>query len=87
MTVITKVDTALVSVYDPSKAFNGYTLYGPMGSRDMWLIDMKGRFIHHWSLPYRLSNTGFLLPNGNLLVGQRIPTGPIVDLPGSGGQY
>jgi len=76
----------LVSVYDPSKAYNGYTLWGPQASRDVYLVDMQGRFVHHWRTPYRLAQTVRLLPNGNLLAGQRIPTGPVVDLPGSGGK-
>jgi hypothetical protein len=80
------VSKELVSRYDPSKAYDGYTLFGPMGSKDVYLVDMQGRFVHHWHMHYPLGLHGRLLPNGNLLVGQRIPTGPVYDLPGSGGE-
>ncbi len=80
------VGKELVSIYDPARAYNGYTLWGPYHSQDVYLVDMKGRFVHHWRTPYLLGLHGRLLPNGNLLVGQRIPTGPAFHLPGSGGQ-
>lgn len=80
------VSKQLVSKYDPSKAYNGYTLFGTSGSRDAYLVDMKGRFVQHWRLPHIHGNPGKLLPNGNLLIPQKIPGGPVLDLPGSGGQ-
>lgn len=80
------VSMQLVTKYDPSKAYQGYTLFGPMGSNEVFLIDMEGRFVHRWQTSYNLSLQGKLLSNGNLLVGQRIPDGPIFDMPGSGGQ-
>lgn len=76
----------LVSTYDSSKAYNGYTLFGPRGTRDVFLINMKGEFVQHWRTPLVLANYGKLLENGNLLVGQRIPDGPVVDLAGAAGQ-
>lgn len=76
----------LVTKYNSTKAYNGYTLFGPMGSRDVYLVDMHGRLIHHWRTPYALGCHGKFLPNGNLLVAQRVPGGPIWDLPGSAGQ-
>lgn len=76
----------LVTMYDPSRAYKGYTLFGTTGTRDIWLIDMQGQFVHHWELPKLLGVYGKLLPNGNLLVGIRVPDGPMVDMPGSGGE-
>lgn len=80
------VSKELVTIYDPSKAYDGYTLFGQMGSRDLYLVDMKGRFVQRWRMPNVLGVYGKLLPNGNLLVGQRLPTTPISDLPGASGQ-
>lgn len=81
------VSKKLVTIYNPAKAYNGYTLWSPMGSRDVYLVDMQGRFVHHWETPNRVAQPpGKFLPNGNLLIAQRIPTGPVVDLPGSAGK-
>lgn len=80
------VSKELVTIYDPSKAYDGYTLFGQMGSRDLFLVDMKGMFVQRWRMPNILGVYGKLLPNGNLLVGQRLPTTPISDLPGASGQ-
>ena len=54
-----------VTIYDPSKAYNGYTLFAPHASTDIWLIDMKGRAVHHWKMPTFLGSDVRLLPNGN----------------------
>ncbi|HUV57112.1 MAG TPA: aryl-sulfate sulfotransferase [Dehalococcoidales bacterium] len=75
-----------VTKYDPSKAYKGYTLYGPEALKDVYLVDMEGRFVHHWRTPYQGGLQVELLPNGNLLTVQRIPTSPVADLGGYGGQ-
>jgi len=54
-----------VTVYEPTKAYNGYTLFAPHASTDVWLIDMKGRVVHHWKMPTFLGSDVRLLPNGN----------------------
>ncbi len=49
---------------DPIQTHSGFTLISPFGTDDAWLIDMKGRFVHHWEMP------GFsckLLQDGHLL--------------------
>ena len=74
-----------VSKYDPSKAYKGYTLFGPEAQKDMYLVDMEGRFVHHWHLPYQGGLQAELLPNGNLLLVQRVLDGPVVDLAGYAG--
>jgi hypothetical protein len=56
-----------VTIYDPSKAYNGYTLFAPHMSTDLWLIDMKGRAVHRWTMPTVLGSAVRLLPNGNHL--------------------
>ena len=80
------VTMQLVTRYNPAKTYHGYTLFGPMATNQVYLVDMEGRFVHRWQTPRSLSLQGKLLSNGNLLVGQRIPDGPIFDMPGSGGE-
>jgi hypothetical protein len=75
----------IVSHYDPSKAYNGYTLFSPAGGTDVWLMDMTGRLVHRWEMPMRAGAYGELLPNGNLLYAGKIMTGPLTDLGGFGG--
>lgn len=61
-----------VTYYDPSKAYNGYTLFASMGCRDMWLINMQGQFVHRWTMPERPGSYGKLLPNGHLIYGCKL---------------
>ena len=56
-----------VTVYNPAKAYEGYTLFAPHPSTDVWLIDMKGQIVHHWEMPTPLGSGVCLLPNGNQL--------------------
>lgn len=52
---------------DPERAFPGYTLFAPItGSGEVYLIDLEGRVVHEWRLPYPPGSYGYLLPNGNL---------------------
>lgn len=71
--------------FDPTKAFHGYTLFAPMGGKTVWLIDMVGRFVHRWDMPYTPGCYGILLPNGNLLYGGKKENSPITDFGGSAG--
>ena len=73
--------------HNRSKTHNGYTLFSPVfGVGDVWLIDMEGRFVHQWRMPYPPGLCGSLLPNGNLLYSCKIPGGPLEDFGGSAGQ-
>lgn len=56
-----------VSCYNESKAFNGYTIFAPLGGCFVWLIDMQGRIVHYWKTPTKPGEHGVLLPDGNLL--------------------
>ncbi len=56
-----------VTVYNKSKACEGYTLIDPFTSNDVWLIDMEGNYVHRWIMPATPRNHGVLLPSGNLL--------------------
>jgi len=56
-----------VTYWDPTKTYNGYTLFAPLSGKDVWLIDMEGRIVHHWEIPSMPGTYGKLLPNGNLI--------------------
>jgi hypothetical protein len=57
-------------VLDPDRTFPGYTLFTPLtGQGDVYLIDLEGKVVHQWTLPYRPGLHGYLLPNGNLFYG------------------
>jgi hypothetical protein len=71
--------------YDPRRAYPGYTLFSPMGGKKVWLVDMEGRIVHHWSVDYTPGCHGRLLPNGNLLYAGKKEVSPIPDFGGSAG--
>ncbi|HDN58872.1 MAG TPA: aryl sulfotransferase [Candidatus Marinimicrobia bacterium] len=84
-----------VTIYNPEKAFNGYTLFSPMGSpkgaiepydkpHTAYLIDMNGNVVHKWILPFPPGLHGVLLPNGHLLVAGRCAKLDPPDRPGYG---
>jgi hypothetical protein len=58
---------ACINVYDPSRAYNGYTLFAQHASTDVWLMDMRGRLVHRWKMETPLGGDERLLPNGNML--------------------
>lgn len=77
-----------VTHYDPSKACEGYTLFASLGDFYAWLIDMEGRIVHAWQLPYRPGQHAKLLPDGKLLYLGRSQDqkGPEEGLGGFGGK-
>lgn len=75
----------LVRHYVPSKAYNGYTLFAPISGSGAWLVDMKGRFVHHWEMAHLPAAHGVLLPNGNLLFAGKLPDGSL-EFAGIGGE-
>ncbi|MBW1861164.1 MAG: aryl-sulfate sulfotransferase [Deltaproteobacteria bacterium] len=78
-------DSLSLRYYDPTRAFNGYTLFSEMGNNNVWLIDMKGRIVHRWKMSsYDRGCYGVLLPNGNLLYAGKTGREP---LPEFGGSY
>ena len=56
-----------VTLYNPSKAYNGYTLIWLEMGKDAWLIDMEGHIVHRWRMPGTPGLHGRLLSNGNLV--------------------
>ena len=74
-----------VMLYDSRRAYSGVTLFVPLEGTGAWLIDMLGRRVNHWEIPYQPVCDAKLLPNGKLLYAGRIPESPLIDLEGSGG--
>ena len=56
-----------VLYYDRQKAFDGYTLYSPVGNTETFLVDMEGQIAHSWKHELRAGRYAQLLENGNLL--------------------
>lgn len=63
--------------YVASKAYNGYTLFAPLAGTGVWLIDMRGRFVHYWETKRLPGAHGILLPNGTLLYAGKSPDSPL----------
>ncbi|HSW39779.1 MAG TPA: aryl-sulfate sulfotransferase [Acidobacteriota bacterium] len=58
-----------VLLYDREHVYEGYTLFSPMGSRTVYLIDMQGNVVHTWKTAYTPGSFAMMLENGNLLRG------------------
>lgn len=54
--------------HDPSRAFEGYTLFAPTAppNKTVYLIDMVGNVVHTWNMPYPPGWSGYLTPRGTL---------------------
>ena len=52
---------------DPSRAWDGYTLFAQHSSCDVWLMNMKGQIVHRWHMDSPLGSDARLLPSGNML--------------------
>lgn len=74
-----------VMFYDSRRAYNGVTLFTPTEGKGAWLIDMMGRVINHWEIPYQPGCDAKLFPNGNLLYAGKVSNGPLADIEGAGG--
>ncbi len=37
--------------HDPDRAFEGYTMFGPISGESVYLIDMQGQVVHMWPTP------------------------------------
>jgi hypothetical protein len=57
-------------------AFEGYTLFAPLRSENIFLIDMNGDVVHRWKHGFPpLSN--YLLDNGHVVCGSRNDDNPV----------
>lgn len=77
---VTKTGQKGITVYDSTKAYNGYNFFCPFWGYNSpeieycWLMDMEGRFVHRWRTPYSPGCHGILMPNGNVLLAGRLKT-------------
>jgi hypothetical protein len=58
--------------YDPELAFDGFTLFAPMGGQQVHLIDMQGNVEHSWEMPYPPGLSGYLTSRGTLFYNGKI---------------
>jgi len=62
-------------VANEAAALPGYTLFSPLLSSTTYLVDMEGQVVHTWPSRYPAGNGVYLLDNGGLLRGCRLPLG------------
>ena len=62
-----------VTIYQPDRAWNGYTIFGDVDALGAFLIDMNGTELRHW--PEYLRGPIRILPGGHVMGGdsQRDP--------------
>jgi hypothetical protein len=60
---------------NPDRAFPGLTLFAPLfvQSRDAYLIDLQGKIVHTWNMPYSPGLSGYLTERGTLYYNGRSP--------------
>jgi len=52
---------------NPERAFPGFTLFAPQsGGGNVYLIDLDGKVVHTWRMPYPPGNYGYLTVRGTL---------------------
>ena len=64
-----------VTNYGKDKATSEYTLYSRDRFMQVWLINMEGKVVHEWKSSGETTNFNYLLPDGNLLICERVPKG------------
>lgn len=67
------------------KATPGYTLIGPLSSRNVYLVDLDGNVVHTWETDLPPGGGLYLLDNGNLLRCSRVDDNPRFHGGGIGG--
>jgi arylsulfotransferase ASST len=60
---------------DKARAYTGFTLFAPIAAtnRTVYLIDMEGKVVHHWQMPYPPGLHGYLTERGTLFFNGKIP--------------
>lgn len=71
---------------NPVREYKGFTLFTPLNSKKSYLIDMNGRVVHIWELPFMASYDMTILRNGNLLYQAKVEEGPLKEFEGSSGR-
>jgi hypothetical protein len=69
-------------------SFGGYTLFSPIHSKTVYLIDHEGRVVHTWDTAYLPGNAAYLLDDGTLLrtAFPGLGTNPTFPAGGAGGR-
>ena len=58
---------------DHDRAYPGFTLFAPQsGGGNVYLIDLEGKLIHTWQMPYPPGNSGYLTERGTLFYNGKI---------------
>ena len=73
---------------DPERAFPGFTLFAPLfvQSKTVYLIDLQGKIVHTWDMPYSPGLSGYLTERGTLYYNGRSPeNNPLSRFPFKGG--
>ena len=73
------------TILNSNNAYDGYTLFAPLGSNETYLINNCGEIVHQWTSPFKPSASVYLLENGNLLKTGKIQNSEIT-FGGVGGQ-
>jgi hypothetical protein len=59
---------------DPTRASSGLTLFSPLdGDGMVYLIDLEGKLVHTWKMPYPPGLYGYLTEKGTLFYNGKIP--------------
>jgi len=59
---------------DRSRTSPGFTLFAPMnGTGTVYLIDLNGKVVHEWHMPYPPGQYGYLTEHGTLFYNGKIP--------------
>jgi len=60
---------------DPARVSPGFTLFAPLqGGGAVWLIDVNGKPVHSWRMPYPPGLYGYLTAEGTLFYNGQIPS-------------
>jgi hypothetical protein len=72
---------AQAGLWDPERAYNGYTLYQGLVEDKVLLLDMDGRVVHEWApAGYKTTYYATPLPNGHILtLARRTKDSPAYD--------
>ena len=71
--------------FQPTEAFEGYTLFTPLRGKGTHLIDMAGEVVHTWPSEYK-ANSFYLLDDGSVLRSALIEKPPTFDGGGQAGR-
>jgi hypothetical protein len=65
--ILSNAFSSIVTVYNESKAYNGYTLFSPFDENSVMLIDMQGNRRHFWSSSNPRDESPKPILKGNIL--------------------